>query len=77
VLTTPVGDAVALADRIERLAYAPSSRAELGERARATVATCYTAAAALPALADAYRRFAAPRLAAAPAAAVQTLAPQK
>ncbi len=55
VVVVPVGDAGSLADAVERLAYSPSRRDELGQRARATVEQRYTAAAALPALGAAYR----------------------
>ena len=58
VSIVPVGDAASLADAVERLAYSPTRREELGRRARATVEQRYTAEAALPALADAYRRWA-------------------
>ena len=58
VVTVPVGDAGSLADAIERLAYSAARRQELGQRARATVEQRYTAAAALPALAETYRALA-------------------
>ncbi len=54
VITVPVADAASLADAVERLAYSATRRQELGQRARATVAQRYTAAAALPPLAEAY-----------------------
>ena len=56
VITVPVADAVALAQAVARLAGSVGLRAALGERARSTVASRYTAAAALPELAGAYRR---------------------
>ncbi len=61
VLTVPVGDAGSLADAIERLCFSASRRQELGRLARAAVAQRYTAASALPALGDAYRRLQQPR----------------
>ncbi len=60
VVTVPVGDAAALAQAVARLAGSAALRAELGERARRTVASRYTAAAALPGLAAAYRRLSGP-----------------
>ncbi len=56
VMVVPVGDAGSLADAVERLAHSPVLRGELGQRARATVERRYTAAAALPALEEAYWR---------------------
>ena len=58
VVTVPVADAPALAQAVARLAGSAALRAELGERARRTVASRFTAAAALPDLASAYRRLA-------------------
>ena len=55
IMLTPAGDAAALAAVICRLAGSVELRKALGERARDTVARRYTAAAALPELAAAYR----------------------
>ena len=55
VLLVPTGDAQALETAIRTVAADPELRQRLGDRARHTVLTCYTAAAALPNLADAYR----------------------
>ena len=58
VVIVPVGDAHRLAAAIAELAGSARHRAELGARARRTVLDRYTAAAALPDLAAAYRRLA-------------------
>jgi glycosyltransferase involved in cell wall biosynthesis len=55
-LVVPVGDGKALAEAIDRFARDPGLRGNLAERARQAVIGRYTAEAALPALADAYRR---------------------
>ena len=52
-LTVPVGDGMALASAIERLALDEDLRWRLGREGRETVRRCYTAAA-LPRLSDAY-----------------------
>ena len=57
VVTVPVGDAVALASAISRLAGSEPLRHRLGRLARQTVEDRYTARAALPGLACAYRRW--------------------
>jgi glycosyltransferase involved in cell wall biosynthesis len=54
-LTVPIGDAMTLADAIDRLARDPELRRRLGREARSILLTRYTEAAALPPLADAYR----------------------
>ena len=60
VVTVPVGDAAALAQAVARLAGSARLRADLGERARRTITSRYTAAAALPGLAAAYQRLSSP-----------------
>jgi glycosyltransferase involved in cell wall biosynthesis len=55
-ILVPVKDSTALAEAIERLACDPALRRQLGEEARRTVASRYTADAVLPKLAETYRR---------------------
>ena len=54
--TVPAGDPVALARAMMEFNALPELRAKFGEAARRTVAERYTQAAALPDLAEAYRR---------------------
>ena len=56
VMVAP-GNADRLADAIAAVALSTEQRADLGRRARATVVARYTAAAALPELAAAYRKW--------------------
>ncbi len=60
VLVVPAGDAAALAAAVARLAESAELRAAFGEAAWRTVCDRYTAQAALPGLARAYRRLGPP-----------------
>ena len=59
ITCVPAGDSQALADAIARLTASVMVRAEMGLMARSTVEARYTAEAALPELAAAYRRLSA------------------